>query len=340
MRRRLLVAGLMATIISPLMVVGVSGAATQTTPVLAAPPASGTPATQETDVTTGSPESASSLGVTVPPEPPQGVNLTTLSDSQLAEYGLPPRPASNASSYSGWEQALSQASAYTAPSFASTDVSNSTQLYSSNWSGYQNYSGPFYQAQGGWTIPNIYNGGNNYRYSSSWVGLGNGGSNSDPITQAGFEVDTYPNGGYNIYPWWEYYSPSNTCCSNEITSFTVSAHDSVFVEVWIDGSDTGFYVEDVTSGKYADFLAGGHCTCSTAEVIEERPTVSGSLPLMTILGATSFSNAASETSSGGQWMGNAANYEYTMYNPGDGLVLAYPSTISNGNFTVTRANED
>jgi hypothetical protein len=172
------------------------------------------------------------------------------------------------------------------------------------------------------------------------VGLGNGGSDSDPITQAGVEVDTQPGGTYSIYPWWEYFDPSITCCENEITSFSVSAHDSMFVSVWIDGSDTGFYVEDETSGDYTEFLASAHCTCSGAEVIEERPTVSGSLPLMTVLGVTDFSNAASETSSGDQWMGNAANYEFTSYDPNDGLVLAYPSTISNGNFTVTRANED
>ena len=313
--------------------------------------ASQPPATTTADATLATPGPAykgptlspSEVGVSLPPTPPSNVDLATLSDAQLSEYGLPPRPPTNSPSYAGWYQALSAATTYISPKFARSDAAASTQLYDPHWAGYEDTNGPFLAAQGGWQVPNIYASTIN-RYSATWVGIGSGGSMNDQLVQAGVEVDTQPGGTYSIFPWWENYDPNNKCCQTIITNLFVLAHDNVFVVVWkINSSTTGIDVENVTTGAYSEFPVSAYCSCTTAQVIEERPTEDNGqdpYPYMTTLGTTSFSNAAAELSSGYWWMGQLPNDEFTAYNPPDGLVLAFPNTISNGNFSVIRTNQD
>src|ERR1700690_4244297 len=149
-------------------------------------------------------------------QPPANLNMKTLSDAQLAEYGLPGRPVLE-SDPALWSRLLAHyhhracgtRPAPPGPKYRETSGSGS------NWAG--NYAtagrGTFKAATVTFTVPSV-TCCENYAEVSFWAGVGGVGSpSSTALVQAGVSTEIMPTYRYN-YAWYEVVNPScdvNNC---------------------------------------------------------------------------------------------------------------------------------
>lgn len=262
-------------------------------------------------------------GATTIDAPAAGFNPLTASDEELAYNGFPPRPNANTEpkAYASWAKAVSSAKTRIAPKLEQTDVfhgpanvkkaplnpttseSNNAQvalqpsntLYSSNWSGYVDFSGAtsygassYYFTVNDMVVPiaqqkpGTCSGG--WAYGSEWNGIDGWGSSD--VLQAGVEFDAYCALGGLVKStyysaWYEWYPYGEV----RISSLPVAPGDDIFVEVWHTSSTQGYaYLVNYTTGQSVEVgftAASGHALIgNSAEFVVEAPTVGGSLATM------------------------------------------------------------
>jgi len=253
--------------------------------------------------------------------PPAGFNAVNASDEELAYHGFPPRPNQNTEpkAYASWVRAmehsktrinpkLEQTSIYHGPakieknaptsglqSNASLAVQPSNTLYSSNWSGYVDFSGAtsygsssYYYTVNDLVVPRAQQrpgsctGG--WAYGSAWNGMDGWGS--PDVLQAGIEFDAYcALGGLSkstyYSAWYEWYPYAEVRISN----LPIVPGDDLFVEVWHTSPTQGYaYLVNHTTNQSVTvgFTAypGYPLRGNSAEWIVETPSVGGSLATM------------------------------------------------------------
>ena len=143
---------------------------------------------------------------------------------------------------------------------------------STNWSGYVAGTGPFTEANGTFTVPNLETGTPTSDSLAEWVGIDGSGNSS--LIQAGIQESIDPSNPnrFTIQPWWEILPAPET----DITSVTVNAGDRVTVTIGkISGTGWGITLTDDTNGE--SFTTDQTYTGpgASAEWIVEAPTVSG-----------------------------------------------------------------
>jgi hypothetical protein len=107
---------------------------------------------------------------------------------------------------------------------ASDETAGKTQ----NWAGYEATGNPYQDAEADWTVPAVQSGSaSNAYYSASWVGLGQGTKDSDPLIQGGSETN-YIGGIGSYYLWFEVYPEQPT---EQVVDTNVRVNDSVGVHV-------------------------------------------------------------------------------------------------------------
>ena len=284
------------------------------------------------------------------PVPPAGFNPLKATDTQLAEYGFPARPK-NGQDLADWNQEMKTYKSTPVPKVAKKNNSknnvaqiasgssssiqaSSTSYY--NWGGYVDHyaaNNTFASVQGDFTEPPC-NSTISNTYECSWVGLG--GYTSARLVQSGTEVDKI-NGSASYYAWYEYLG--NGVGVNEITlpSLNVRAGDKIHILVSFESANNQLncYVADNTSGTsqsvVVNLSAGTYYDGSTAEWIDERPTVNGSYSALTNYGSNSWTNCQAYLTSSSTWqaLGSLTYDQVTMVQyPDCSYALSQPNALS------------
>jgi hypothetical protein len=151
---------------------------------------------------------------------------------------------------------------------------------STNWSGYYRTgaSGAFHAVTARWIVPSV-NASAGPSYSASWVGI-DGVSNTHLI-QTGTESN-YFNGAAHYDAWWEILPAS------EARVFPVKAGDVMTASVKKGTITWTITITDTTSGQsfttHRSYTGPG----TSAEWIQERPVVNGSLAALASYGKVTF----------------------------------------------------
>jgi hypothetical protein len=141
-----------------------------------------------------------------------------------------------------------------------------------NWSGYAVTGVGFTSASGQWTVPTVTPPAKKreHRFSSTWVGI-DGYSNSDLI-QAGTEQD-WSGGIATYYAWWEILPQFETQIPP--TQITVHPGDTMSVSIAQGFPQWTITVSDETTGQSDSIAQSYSGPLTSAEWIQEAPTVGG-----------------------------------------------------------------
>jgi hypothetical protein len=156
-----------------------------------------------------------------------------------------------------------------------------------NWSGYAITAATDTGVTATWVVPTV-TAPPTSAYSSTWVGIG--GYNSQDLIQAGTEQDVLGNGSTRYYAWWEILPfPENPISmavhpgdTMQVTVRTVSGGKSSSWEIFIKNKTTGAsFTKKLTYSS----------SFSSAEWIEEAPTVNGQIAPLADFGTVTFNNS-------------------------------------------------
>lgn len=152
---------------------------------------------------------------------------------------------------------------------------------SSNWSGYAVTGSGFSRVTGSWIVPTV-TATKRATYSSSWIGID--GFNNSSLIQTGTEQDWF-NGSAHYNAWWEILPAAET----PITTITVSPGDHFSASVTSGGGGTWtISITDTTSGQSFSTVQSYGGPGTSAEWIQEAPTVGGRIAPLAHYGQTTF----------------------------------------------------
>ncbi len=152
---------------------------------------------------------------------------------------------------------------------------------SSNWSGYAITSSTFTSVTGSWIVPTVTR-SKKATYSASWTGID--GFNNSNLIQAGTGQD-YAQGRASYYAWWEILPAPET----RIGSLTIRPGDHVTASISKgSGSSWTIKVTDDSTGQSFTTTQTYTGPGSSAEWIEEAPTVGGHQATIANYGQTTF----------------------------------------------------
>jgi len=145
---------------------------------------------------------------------------------------------------------------------------SATGWASSNWSGYAISGSNYTSITGSWVVPSV-SASRKATYSSNWIGID--GFNDSNLIQTGTEQDFY-NGSAHYGAWWEILPAAET----PISSITVHPGDVMTADIHlISGSSWSITITDSTTGRSFNTTQAYNGQLTSAEWIEEAPTVGG-----------------------------------------------------------------
>lgn len=152
---------------------------------------------------------------------------------------------------------------------------------SSNWSGYAITGTGFSSVTGAWKVPAVAR-SRKATYSSNWIGID--GFNNSNLIQTGTESDYY-NGSAHYDAWWEILPAAETV----ITSLPVSPGDSMSATITKgSGSSWTITIRDTTRGTSFSTVKSYTGQQTSAEWIEEAPSVGGRIAPLANYGTATF----------------------------------------------------
>jgi hypothetical protein len=216
-----------------------------------------------------------------------------------------------------------------APTQPQSPTNTSVQSTSRNWSGYVATGGTYTAVSGTWVVPTP--DAKVAGIDATWVGIG--GANTTDLIQAGTEATVNPDGTITYDAWTETLpQPVRT------VSLTVSGGDTVSVAI-TEQSAGSWLVElrNVTTGKSYTTTIRYSSSKSSAEWIQEAPSVGRGLAPLDSFGVVKFAKASTTVDGKTQTLSGAGAKAVTMAN-GAGQPLAVPSGIGadGASFSVTR----
>ena len=214
------------------------------------------------------------------------------------------------------------------PQGAASGVARST---SRNWSGYVATGGTYTSVTGTWVIakpdpktPGI---------DATWVGIG--GADTTDLIQAGTEATVNPDGTVSYDAWTETL-PQST----RTVALTVNGGDTVTVTL-TEKSPGSWLIElkNVTTNKTYTTTLGYNSSKSSAEWIQEAPSLGRGIAPLDSFGSVKFSAASTVVGGQKQTAKNAGAKPVTMTN-GSNQALAVPTAIGpdGSSFTVDRTS--
>jgi hypothetical protein len=220
----------------------------------------------------------------------------------------------------------------TAPTQPQTPSNTTVRSTSRNWSGYVATGGTSYTSVSGtWIVPKP--DANVPGVDATWVGIG--GANTTDLIQAGTEATVNPDGTITYDAWTETL-PQST----RTISLAVSAGDTVSVSITEQSS--GLWLVDlknVTTGKAYTTTIRYSSSKSSAEWIEEAPSVGRGIAPLDSFGSVTFSAGSTVVDGKRQTIAGAGAKAVTMANAAN-QPLAVPSSMGSdgSSFTVTRTS--
>jgi Peptidase A4 family len=154
---------------------------------------------------------------------------------------------------------------------------------SSNWSGYAVTGSPsgYSSVTGRWTVTPVTR-SRTQTYSSEWIGID--GYNNSNLIQTGTEAD-YSSGRARYYAWWEILPAAET----KITTISVQPGDTMTASITKgSGSSWTITIKDVTTNKSFTTVQNYTGPQTSAEWIEEAPTVGGRVGTLANYGTATF----------------------------------------------------
>lgn len=157
---------------------------------------------------------------------------------------------------------------------------------SSNWSGYalsSSTNGAYNSITGQWVVPAVQP-GHRSTYSSSWIGID--GFNNSSLIQTGTEQD-YSSGSAHYYAWWEILPASETEISP--SQYPVQPGDHMSANIQNNGNGTWtMTIADATANWSFTTTQNYSGPGTSAEWIEEAPTIGGRVATLANYGQTTF----------------------------------------------------
>ncbi|HTT86109.1 MAG TPA: G1 family glutamic endopeptidase [Acidimicrobiales bacterium] len=144
------------------------------------------------------------------------------------------------------------------------------QWSSRNWSGYAITGATYTTVSGSWQVPTVNPPTTHHksRYSATWVGIDGFKPRDDNLIQAGTEQD-WMDGAAFYRAWWEILPAAET----PISSITVHPGDTMAVTITQGSPDWTITVTDSTTGQSFTTTQRYRGDLSSAEWIQEAPTV-------------------------------------------------------------------
>jgi hypothetical protein len=220
----------------------------------------------------------------------------------------------------------------TAPTQPQTPSNTTVRSTSRNWSGYVATGGTSYTSVSGtWVVPKP--DANVPGIDATWVGIG--GANTTDLIQAGTEATVNPDGTVTYDAWTETL-PQAT----RTISLSVSAGDTVSVSITEQSSGLWLIeMKNVTTGKSFTTTIRYNSSKSSAEWIEEAPSVGRGIAPLDSFGSLKFSAGSTVVDGKRQTIAGAGAKAVTMTDAAN-QPLAVPSAIGGdgSSFTVTRTS--
>jgi hypothetical protein len=161
---------------------------------------------------------------------------------------------------------------------------------STNWSGYGGVAGTVSGAEGDWTVPAVAPTTGNARFSASWVGVD--GFSDQYLIQTGTEQDTGSGVPDTYYPWYEIITPTFAAPETQINSI-VEPGDAMYASVEkVSPGHWQIYLSDATRNWYFQQTFSYAGPGSSAEWIEEAPTVNSTQSVPADWGTVDFTHTA------------------------------------------------
>lgn len=202
---------------------------------------------------------------------------------------------------------------------------------SRNWSGYVATGGTFTAVTATWTVPSVTATGTKPAAEATWVGIG--GATTTDLVQAGTQ-STVQNGLVQYSAWIETLPQAS-----QNVPLTISAGDTVTVSLTqqLPGTWNIAIRNTTTGGSYSGTVTYAS-SVSSAEWIEEAPSVGRGVVTLDQFGAVRFTNASTVKDGQTVTPAAAAARPVTMVNTKTGVQLATPSALGTdgASFSVTR----
>ncbi|NNN21813.1 MAG: hypothetical protein HKL80_07430 [Acidimicrobiales bacterium] len=274
-------------------------------------------------------------------EAPNGFNPASATDTQLKEYGFPPRPTSTAA-LQVWDSNISGPKYASKPEIT-VGCKQMTNYNRGPWSGWEGDNSSvtnWVAVQGNFSQPtdNTSKCGG-LGVEGSWVGLGGGAGDTDSaaaLIQAGTSMNMDSSNGlytafYEVLNSVAEGDPSKYPWSDPqfVTSLAIHPGDAIHLYVAFEQSNTtaDFYIADNTTGQAFSLswdvaegeLATGETLYNgnTTEWIDEWIGEGTYISAMADYGTNTWTNAYAELDSNGSWQAlgdtNPAN-DYIFYN--------------------------
>jgi hypothetical protein len=154
---------------------------------------------------------------------------------------------------------------------------------SSNWSGYALSGSNFTSITGSWTVQAVSR-SRRSTYSSQWVGID--GFNNSNLIQTGTESD-FVNGQARYDAWWEILPAAETV----IPSATLNIHPGDHMSASVTkgaGTSWTISISDTSTGQSFTTIQTYTGPETSAEWVEEAPTVGGHVATLANYGLTTF----------------------------------------------------
>jgi hypothetical protein len=162
-----------------------------------------------------------------------------------------------------------------------TAAASSFGWSSSNWSGYAITGSGFNSITGYWVVPTVQP-TSKPTYSSTWIGID--GFNNSNLIQTGTEQDYY-SGSAHYAAWWEILPAPETV----ISGLTIHPGDTMYASIQnLGGGQWSIYIKDVTTGQSFTTQQAYSGPQTSAEWIQEAPTVGGRIATLAHYGATTL----------------------------------------------------
>jgi hypothetical protein len=197
---------------------------------------------------------------------------------------------------------------------------------STNWSGYVDTAGgtQFTAASGQWVVPSVQP-SQTALYSATWIGVDGAGNSS--LIQTGTAQDTSA-GATDYFAWFEILPDP----AIRIGAVSPGDHMQASVEQGL-GTSWVITITDVTSGATLSEPVQYNGPLSSAEWIEEAPTVGGQQSALANFGSAQFTNISERTNpSSSPVTHNAVDM---IANDSTHTVIASAGPLANNSFTIT-----
>src|ERR1700687_1290874 len=237
---------------------------------------------------------------------------TTTTDTSVNNYAL-------VLSGGSWKiSSDTQPSATIPPGATPGTMPTTVGATSRNWSGYVASGGTFTSVSGRWTVPVVTATGTNM--DATWVGIG--GATSTDLIQAGTQA-VVDKGTVGYSAWIETLpKPSQT------VPLTVAAGDTITVS--LTQASAGLWnitMDNVTSGGSYTATVAYNSSASSAEWIEEAPSIGRGVVMLDRFGTVQFTNASALMNGQTVTPKVAGATAVTMVNRTTGVTLATPSAL-------------